>query len=67
MGRGRWEAFIAINVDGSLVLGRLSPDGFSVSSSAALFDATSWTAPLLVGTTLYVRDRAQIIALDLAE
>ena len=25
---------------------------------AALFDTTAWTAPTLVGTTHYVRDRA---------
>jgi hypothetical protein len=27
----------------------------------------AWTPPTLVGTTLYVRDRRNIMALDLAE
>jgi hypothetical protein len=27
----------------------------------------SWTVPTLVGTTLYVRDRHQIMALDLSK
>ena len=44
---------IMLDEDGTLVLGRLSPEGFTVLSSAALFDTTSWTAPSLVGTTLY--------------
>lgn len=56
---------IMLDEDGTLVLGRLSPDGFAVLASSALFDTTSWTAPSLVGTTLYARDRAQVVALDL--
>jgi len=56
---------IMLTEDGTLVLGRLSPDGFTVLSSAELFDTTAWTAPTLVGTTLYLRDRAEIMALDL--
>ena len=43
------------------------PEGFEVLSSVALLDTTAWTAPTLVGTTLYVRDRAQIVALDVGE
>ena len=56
---------IILSEDGTLMLATLSPDGFTVLSSAALFDTIAWTAPTLVGTTLYVRDRAQIMALDL--
>jgi outer membrane protein assembly factor BamB len=58
---------IMLTEDGHLVLARLSPTGFQVLSSATLLDTTAWTAPTLVGTTLYVRDRAQIVALDVGE
>ncbi|HJN45126.1 MAG: PQQ-like beta-propeller repeat protein [Vicinamibacterales bacterium] len=58
---------IMLSEDGRLVLARLSPEGFEVLSSVALLDTTAWTAPTLVGTTLYVRDRAQIVALDVGE
>ena len=56
---------ILMDEDGSLVLARLSPQGPEVLSRAHLFDTTSWSAPSLVGATLYVRDREKIMALDL--
>ena len=56
---------IIIDEDGSLVLATLSPDGVEVLSRTSLFETTSWTAPSLVGSTLFVRDRARIMALDL--
>ena len=56
---------LMLTEDGVLVLGRLSPDGFTELATVSLFDTTAWTAPTLVGTTLYLRDRAEIIALDL--
>lgn len=58
---------LMLTEDGELVLGRLSPDGFTPQSTVALFDTTAWTAPTLVGTTLYLRDRAEIMALDLGQ
>jgi len=56
---------IILSEDGTLMLATLSPDGFTMLSAVALFDTIAWTAPTLVGTTLYVRDRARIMALDL--
>jgi len=58
---------IMLTEDGQLVLARLSPDGMTVLASADLLETTAWTAPTLVGTRLYVRDRAKIMALDLGE
>jgi outer membrane protein assembly factor BamB len=55
---------IVIDEDGDLALVRLSPGGMTVLSRATIFDTVSWTAPTLVGTTLYARDRAKIVALD---
>lgn len=56
---------LILDEDGHLVLARLSREGVEVSSRVQIFDTTSWTAPTLVGTTLYARDREKIIALDL--
>ncbi len=55
---------IILDEDGHLVLARLSPEGPTELSRARIFETTSWTAPTLVGTTLYARDRAKIVALD---
>ncbi len=56
---------IVMNEDGDLALARLSPTGAEILARAKVFDTTSWTAPTLVGTTLYARDREKIVALDL--
>ena len=56
---------IVMNEDGDLALARLSPTGAEILSRAKVFDTTTWTAPTLVGTTLYARDREKIVALDL--
>jgi hypothetical protein len=37
-----------------------------VLSSSGVAASLCWTAPTLVGTTLYARDREKIVALDLA-
>lgn len=58
--------FIIMDEDGELVLVRMSPDGFEMMARAPLFDTVSWTVPTLIGTTLYARDREQIVAVDLA-
>jgi len=33
--------------------------------AAQVFDSLSWTVPTLVGTKLYLRNREEILALDL--
>ncbi|HUF47770.1 MAG TPA: PQQ-binding-like beta-propeller repeat protein [Vicinamibacterales bacterium] len=55
---------ILMDEDGDLALVRLAPDGLTVLSEAKVFDTVSWTAPTLVGTTLYARDREKIVAFD---
>ena len=57
---------LALGEDGDLVLLRPERDRVDELARATLFDTTSWTAPTLVGTTLYARDRARIVALDLS-
>jgi outer membrane protein assembly factor BamB len=56
---------IIIDEDGDLALARLTPEGATVLSQVKLFDTVAWTVPTLAGTTLYARDRAKIVALDL--
>ena len=56
---------ILLDEDGVLALVALSADGMDVLAKAQVAQAVSWTVPTLVGTTLYVRDRANIMALDL--
>ena len=55
---------IVMDEDGDLALVRLAPKGMTVLAQARLFDTVSWTAPTLVGTTLYARDREKIVALN---
>ncbi len=56
---------IVVDEDGNLLLATVSPAGLKVLSRAALLHSNAWTAPALVGTTLYVRDRSSLMALDL--
>jgi outer membrane protein assembly factor BamB len=60
------DATIILDEDGDLALTQLTPDGVKVLAEANIFGGTSWTAPTLVGTTLYARNREVIVALDLA-
>jgi hypothetical protein len=62
MAEGR---LIILDEDGNLALASLSPEGLQVHAKVALLSNNSWTAPALVGTRLYVRDRKNIMALDL--
>lgn len=57
---------IVMDEDGDLALAKLTPEGVTILSEARkVFDTTSWTAPTLVSTTLYARDREKMVALDL--
>jgi hypothetical protein len=54
---------IIMDEDGDLALARLTPQGATILTQARIFETTTWTAPSLVGTTLYARDREKIVAL----
>ncbi len=56
---------ILLDAEGKLALARLSLDGVEILSEATITDETTWTAPTLVGTTLYFRDQTSIRAFDL--
>ena len=56
---------IILDEDGWLALATATPEGLTVHSKCKVTEHLSWTAPTLVGQTLYVRDRKNILALDL--
>lgn len=56
---------IALQEDGKLALATVSPAGLKVHSKVELFQGRAWTPPSLVGKTLYVRNRTDIMALEL--
>jgi outer membrane protein assembly factor BamB len=55
---------IALGEDGMLALIEPSPKQLNVVSSVQIAAKNAWTVPTLVGTTLYLRDRKEIMALD---
>jgi outer membrane protein assembly factor BamB len=56
---------IILDEDGWLALARPKPDGsLEMLSKAHVLSHNAWTVPTLAGTTLYVRDRNSIVALD---
>ena len=54
---------IFLDEDGVLALAQVTPERFKLLSRCQLTERISWTVPTLVDTTLYVRDRKQIMAL----
>ncbi len=56
---------ILLDEEGVLALATLSPQGMQVRWRVPLLQSNAWTAPTLVGTNLYVRDRRTMMALDL--
>jgi len=57
--------FIILDEDGQLGLVKATPEDYSVVSKAGVLDKVAWTAPTVVGKTLYVRDKKSLLALDL--
>jgi outer membrane protein assembly factor BamB len=56
--------FFVVDEDGGVSLATFSPAGAKVISKFTLLEHNAWTAPTLVGTKLYLRDRKSIAALE---
>jgi outer membrane protein assembly factor BamB len=56
---------VILNQEGELGLATLGPKGLRVSSRCQVGAQYSFSAPTLVGSTLYLRDESHIMALDL--
>jgi outer membrane protein assembly factor BamB len=57
--------FILVDEDGDLVLATATPKGLTIHSRAGVLNSNAWTAPTLVDTTRYVRDRKMLRAFQL--
>jgi len=57
--------FVILDEDGNLAIASVTPGGLKVHCKAQILQNLAWTAPTLVGTRLYVRDRKTIAALEL--
>jgi outer membrane protein assembly factor BamB len=58
---------LILDQDGWLTLATATPEGLMVHSKCQVTEPYSFTVPTLVGTTLYVRDRKHIMALDVGK
>ncbi|NIM00567.1 MAG: PQQ-binding-like beta-propeller repeat protein [Acidobacteria bacterium] len=56
---------ILLDAKGKLALARLSPENVEILAEATIANETTWSAPTLVGTTLYYRDQSSVRAFDL--
>ncbi|MCP3958226.1 MAG: PQQ-binding-like beta-propeller repeat protein [bacterium] len=56
---------VILDEEGVLYLATATPEALVVHARTQLLDRVAWTAPTIVGQTLYVRDRNQILAVDL--
>ncbi len=61
------ERLIILDEDGNLALAKPTPDKLKVRSKCAVCTRNSWTSPTLIRDRLYLRDRRNIMALDLSE
>lgn len=58
---------LILDEDGTLVLATPGPDGLEIHGEHQVFTGRAWTVPTLIGTRLYLRDRREIVALDLSK
>ena len=56
---------ITLDQDGNLMIAYPSTQGFKIAAKAPMMTRLSWTPPVLVGTRLYLRDRASLMAVEL--
>jgi len=56
---------ITLDQSGTLMLAHPSPEKFTIVARAALLTSLSWTPPALVGTRLYIRNRRNLMAVEL--
>lgn len=56
---------VLVDEDGEIALASATNDGLQVHARAEILTSNAWTPPTLVGSILYVRDRRDVVALDL--
>ena len=58
---------VILDEDGELAVASVSSQGLRVHARKEILTSNAWTPPTLVGSMLYVRDRKDILALDLSD
>ena len=58
-------SLVILDEEGELAVASVTLNGLQVHARAPVLTSNAWDPPTLVGSTLYVRDRHQILALDL--
>ncbi|HVS13656.1 MAG TPA: PQQ-binding-like beta-propeller repeat protein [Thermoanaerobaculia bacterium] len=59
------EHLLLLDEEGDLGIATVTREGIQVHSRGHVFDTRAWTGPTLVGTRLFARDQAFLVALDL--
>ena len=62
---GVGDKLIILDEDGQLALAKPGATGLTVLARAPMFSGRAWTGPTLSGSRLFLRDRKEIVALDL--
>jgi outer membrane protein assembly factor BamB len=57
---------ITLDQDGNLMIAYPSTQGFKITAKAPLLTRLAWTPPAVVGTRVYLRDRRNMMAVDLS-
>jgi PQQ-like domain len=61
------RSLLILDEDGTLALATPNDTGLMIQAKAAVLSGRAWTAPTLSGTTVYLRDLKQIVALELGK
>jgi outer membrane protein assembly factor BamB len=64
---GAGNRLVLLDEDGNLALATPGQSGLELQGKVQILAERAWTAPTLSGTTLFIRDRHQIMALDLGK
>jgi hypothetical protein len=58
---------VIVDEDGELAVATPTETGLEVHARTEALTENAWTPPTLVGSRLYIRDRKNVLALDLRE
>lgn len=58
---------VLVDEDGEIAVASVTDRGLEVHARSHVLTANAWTPPTLVGSTLYIRDRRDILALSLGQ
>jgi outer membrane protein assembly factor BamB len=58
---------VIVDEDGEIAVATPTDEGLEVHARAGVLKENAWTPPTLVGSRLYVRDRSNILALELGQ